>query len=87
MEVTSLTDYDTGARLAPQSAFLVRGSDINPCARAHTTIGPDKQPMHEHFDRCSPSVLAFATRSAADRFARDHGGQIVRFVDVAAQFR
>jgi hypothetical protein len=85
--VLSLTDYSTGARLSPDNAVLVRGSDVNSCAHHPVAAGLDKQPIETHFDRCSPSVLAFNSKAQADAFAREHGGQVLRFSDFAALFR
>ena len=45
-------------------------------------VSGDKQPMHVHFDRCSPSLLAFAKREAAEAFMREHGGRMVRFSEL-----
>jgi len=89
-QFVELTDYQTGKSLAPGQAFIVRGSEINPCLQHGPhgpALDPDKQPVHLHFDRCSPSLLAFSSDSAARAFAREHGGQVLRFAEVAAQPR
>lgn len=82
VRVTELTDHDTLAALKPAEAFLVRGSEVNPCKDAKTHLSHDKQPMHAHFDRCAPGVLAFATEVRAVAFARRHGGAVLRFADI-----
>jgi hypothetical protein len=87
VDVLSVTDYETGARLRPEGAFLVRGSDVNSCSHHSVAAGLDKQPVESHFDRCSPSILAFSGKVRADAFAQEHGGQVLRFADVAALFR
>ena len=87
VNVLSVTDYGTGERLNPEDAFLVRGSDVNSCSHHPAAVGLDKQPVEAHFDRCSPSLLAFSGKAQADAFAREHGGQVLRFSDVAALFR
>jgi len=84
VRIVELTDYETNSTLDPSQAFLVRGSDVNICARQHGPVDPDKQPTVVHFDRCSPSLLAFARRDAAVRFAREHGGELLRFSALAA---
>ena len=84
VQVTSLTEYTTGATIQPQSAFLVRGSDRNSCTHHQAPIGPDKQPVQTHFDRCSPSLLAFSSREKAAAFAREHGGKVIPFEAAAA---
>ena len=88
VEVVELTDHETGARLRPEEAFLVRGSDVNSCARhMEALIQQDKRPMEAHYDRCAPSLLAFSRRDSAAAFIREHGGQILRYENVAAMFR
>ena len=88
VEVVELTDHQTGARLRPEEAFLVRGSDMNSCARhMEARIHQDKRPMEAQYDRCAPSLLAFSRREAAAAFIREHGGQILRYENVAAMFR
>ena len=76
VNIVSLTDYDRGSQLEPERAYLVRGSAVNSCLRQVTALGADKHPAHSDFDRCSPSLLAFETRNAAERFSREHGGQV-----------
>lgn len=87
VQVVELTDHLTGRKLDPANAVVVRNSDVNPCLQHKPMVTPDKQPMHTHFDRCSPSILVFASRAAADGFTVEHGGQVLRFSEVAEQYR
>lgn len=88
VEVVSLTDHLTGNRIEPAAAFLVRGSDVNSCSHnTGTRVDRDKRPMATHYDRCSPSLLAFASRDSAAGFVREHGGRILRYQNVAEMFR
>ena len=87
VQVTSLTEFTTGITLHPETAFIVRGSDRTSCTHHQAPIGPDKQPVHAHFDRCSPSLLAFSSREKAVAFAREHGGKVMPFADTAAFFQ
>lgn len=78
VRLTQMTDYLTGAKLAPQRAYLVRGGDINPCtAHRHMPVNQQKRAAKLQFDRCSPSLLAFATRAEAAAFQAQHGGKLV----------
>ena len=86
VEIVELTDYETGSPLAPIQAYIVRGSDVNTCAQQHGPVTPDNQPTIVHFDRCSPSLLAFVGREAAARFAQEHGGELVSFSELAASY-
>ena len=67
VKIVELTDYATNSALEPGKAYLVRGSDVNTCAQQHGPVDSDKQPTMVHFDRCAPSLLAFARREAGGR--------------------
>ena len=86
VKITELTSFLTGATLAPDSAYIVKGSDVNMCATTHGLITDATRPTDVHYDRCSPSLLAFAERSEAVQFVREHGGQVLPFKEVAIAF-
>jgi hypothetical protein len=46
----------------------------------------DKRPAEVQYDRCIPSMLAFGRRADAAKFVQEHGGQVLPFTDVAAQY-
>ena len=52
-----------------------------------TTMDETKQSYPVGFDRCSPSILAFAHRESAERFVQEHGGKLRRFAELAASSR
>lgn len=80
-----LSDFETGRPLAPADAFAVEGSDIIPCVHTHEILDRDRQPAPVQFDRCSPSIIAFANRAAAERFASEHGGKVDTFLNFTAR--
>lgn len=86
VRVTELTDFLTGAQLSPNSAFILKGSDVNMCAHTHELIDSDKRAADVHYDRCSPSLLAFGRREDAMAFARSHGGEVVSFKEIVSAF-
>jgi hypothetical protein len=86
IKVTQLTSFLTGATLSPDSAYVVKGSDVNMCAETHGIINAEKRPVDVHYDRCAPSLLAFAQRSEAVEFVREHGGEVLPFKEVAIAF-
>ncbi len=79
LKITAFTDYVTGKALPPGGALLVRGSDVNLCARVNPLIDEVKEPHPVHFDRCTPSLVAFGDKAAAVRFIEANGGTLVRF--------
>ena len=87
MHVVEFTDYLSNGAVKPESGFVVRNSDVNPCLQHLPAVGENNQPLEAHFDRCSPSVLAFQDQKAAIAFASEHEGQVVRFSAFAAEFQ
>lgn len=87
VRVTELTEFLTGAKLCPNDAYVVKGSDVNMCSQAHELIDADKRPAGMHYDRCAPSLLAFARESEATQFSREHGGTVLPFREVAAPLK
>ena len=77
--VVELTDFATGARIAPEEAYVVEGSDVNLCLQHPVLTDSQKQPASMRFDRCSPSVLAFSSQQAAEAFRQEHGGRLLPF--------
>jgi hypothetical protein len=84
VRIAELTSLLTGAKLSPNEAYVVKGSDVNMCAHAHEMIDADKRPAGVLYDRCSPSLIAFGQRSEAVQFAHEHGGEVLAFKDVMA---
>jgi hypothetical protein len=82
--ITELTSFLTGKALSPDSAYVVKGSDVNMCERTRGLVDADKRPADLHYDRCSPSLLAFAQRDEAVEFTREHGGEVMPFRQAAA---
>jgi len=84
VRIVELTSFLTGAKLAPNEAYVVKGSDVNMCAHAHEMIDADKRPAGVLYDRCSPSLIAFGQRNEAMEFAHEHGGEVLTFKEVMA---
>jgi hypothetical protein len=84
IQFVELTDFETGKALAPKDAFVVRGSAVNLCVTQHTLMEEDKQAAPLEFDRCMPSLVAFARREAAERFLRENGGTLISFQELVS---
>ncbi len=85
--ILQLTDFDTDNPLAPAGAYVVEGSTLNLCIQHQPVADRDKQPAQMAFDRCSPSIYAFASEAGAERFAREHGGTVRKFQELAAAYQ
>lgn len=82
---TLVTDYHTGERLDPARAVFVTGSDVAPDAHVEMLRPTPGDVAERHWHRCVPSVLAFSSRDAAERFQRDHGGSVMALADLGFQ--
>ncbi len=67
--------------LDAQKAFYVEGSDAHPCATHGGAPPVDERGccLKAVYDRCEPSLLAFASVEQAESFAREHGGFVRTF--------
>lgn len=87
LRVTRVFDYETGAALDPQEATTVVGSNVNLCMREHVLMDAHKETSELHFDRCAPSILAFKSEAAADKFRKEHGGVVKSFTALEESYR
>ena len=63
------------------------GSTVNLCMRYQTLLDEVKEASPMEFDRCSPSVLAFAERSDAEDFVAQNGGTVMTFDELENVYR
>ena len=84
--IAQLTSFLTGKALSPDNAYVVRASDVNMCERTRELVDADKRSADLHYDRCAPSLIAFAGRSAAVLASELHGGEVLAFKEAAAAF-
>jgi hypothetical protein len=80
-----LTDYETERPLRSAGAYAVEGSDLVPCVGRRPVRDAEGEVVPRKFDRCTPSIIAFASRSAAERFASEHGGRVGTFLGVVSR--
>jgi hypothetical protein len=84
IRVTQLTAFLTGKALSPDNAYVVRGSDVNMCERTKELVDGDKRAVDLRYDRCAPSLIAFAGRGDALQFVGEHGGEVMPFSQAVA---
>jgi hypothetical protein len=87
VKLVEVTDYPTARPLRPEDAYYVEGSQIVVCERHEPLLTQNKQPLNRVFDRCEPSVLAFARREDAEAFAHTEGGALLRLDQLLAEAR
>jgi len=77
VRLIEVADYSSERMLRPQDAYYVEGSRVVLCAKHEPMLDPTKHAMERVFDRCEPSLYAFARRAEADRFAQQNGGTVL----------
>lgn len=76
VRLVQVADYSSERMLRPEDAFYVEGSRIVLCAKHEPLLDPTKHAIERVFDRCEPSLYAFARRADADAFAQQNGGTV-----------
>ncbi len=78
-KVLDAVDFSTQKRIAATVAIYLEGSDIMECCSS-TGFRADQGSYQEiDYDRCMPSLLAFARREDAEAVRQKHGGNIISF--------
>ena len=86
VHIKYFTDFMSHSPISPEGAFFVEGSRVNPCAQHDTMRNSEGQSMPVLFDRCSPSILAFGSRTQAQEFMYENGGKLVSAGDFISGF-
>jgi hypothetical protein len=79
------TDFATGHWIDATKATYVSGSDARGCAMPATRRDAQGCCMYVAYDRCLPSVVAFADRAAAVEFQKQHGGDVQTFAELSTE--
>ncbi len=75
--VLDAVDFSSGKRIDAAGAIYLEGSDIMECCST-TGIRSDEGSYRAiDYDRCMPSLLAFARREDAEAVRQKHGGTIL----------
>lgn len=77
VRLVEVTDYIRSKPLAPKDAFFVEGSRIVLCQSHEPHMDETKHAQAQIFDRCEPSVYAFARKEEAAAFAAENGGVVL----------
>jgi hypothetical protein len=75
-------DFATGHSIDARTARYVEGSDLEHCAAARESRSSSDCCRVLEYDRCLPSLVAFATDEQAAGFVKQHGGRPRRFEDL-----
>jgi hypothetical protein len=79
------TDFATGRWIEASTATFVSDSDVRGCAPMEMRRDAQGCCMMKEYDRCLPSLVAFADRAAALGFQNEHGGQLLVYAEISAK--
>lgn len=77
-----VSDYLTAQALSPETAYYVEGSAVETCSTPRLRSNEGHTVYERHFDRCAPSLLAFAREDQARAFVSQNGGSLKRLEDL-----
>jgi len=77
--VLDAVDFSSKKRIGAEEAIYLEGSDIMECC-TDTGFRSDEGAYRKmEYDRCMPSLLAFARREDAEVVREKHGGRVISF--------
>jgi hypothetical protein len=75
-------DFTTRKRIGAAEVIYLEGSDIMECCANNSGFRSDAGAYEKiEYDRCMPSLLAFARREDAEIVQQKHGGDILSFAE------
>jgi hypothetical protein len=84
-DIVEVTDYISGRPLDATKAYFASGSRVEPCCPPPINREEGRMPYMRMFDRCSPSLLAFADRNEAQAFIAKNGGTLTTLSELENQ--
>ena len=79
---TTVRDFATDYDIHAEDATYVEGSDFSHCKVGMLAHDQEGSTFTVCYDRCTPSVVAFAARRSAVEFEAAHGGKLISFEEL-----
>ncbi len=77
------TDFFSGTEIPAASAYYVEGGDEEHCASVQPLVRKEQVGSASlAFDRCLPTVVAFASDSDAQKYHSEHGGKVLSYTEL-----
>jgi hypothetical protein len=82
------TDFNSGRAIPATSAYYDEGGDVQYCTRHKPPVERGTEGVSQRvYDRCLPTLVAFATRDEAEAYRQKHGGHVVTYDEALASLR
>ena len=78
-KVLDAVDFSLKGRIGAAEAIYLEGSDIMECCSTMGFRSDEGSYREIDYDRCMPSLLAFARREDAEAVRQKHGGTVITF--------
>jgi hypothetical protein len=82
------TDFDSRRLIPAETAYYDEGGDAQYCTVGHEPVerGPEGVRVRV-YDRCLPTLVAFATRDEAETYRQQHGGRVLTYAEAVESVR
>jgi hypothetical protein len=81
-------DFYSGTELPAIRATYVEGGNTQYCAQVEPIMRKEPQTTVElHFDRCLPTLVAFASEANARKYQAEHGGRLLSYAGALESVR
>lgn len=85
VRILKVTDYMSGGPVDASKAYFVDGSQVEVCSMPRVKVNEQHLPYERVFDRCAPSLIAFAREEEAKAFIVQHGGSLKRLDELTRE--
>jgi hypothetical protein len=86
-EILEVTDFASGWLIDARKAWFVDGSRVEPCCPPAISREDGHTPYVRLFDRCSPSLVAFASQHQAKAFIEKNGGALTTLNEIESKLK
>ncbi len=83
--IVRVTDYLSGREIDAKKAYFADGSQVEPCCVPAAGREEGRTTYIRMFDRCFPSLIAFADQNDARAFVEQHGGTVTTLNELEKQ--
>ncbi len=83
------TDFKSGRLIPARSAYYDMGGNVQYCTRHDPSLQrvPGQGVEMRVYDRCLPTLVAFATRNEAEVYRQQHGGRVLTYNEAIEDVR
>jgi hypothetical protein len=82
------TDFTSGRMIPAANAYYDEGGDVQYCTAHHPPVERGPQGVNVRvYDRCLPTLVAFAAREDAETYRQQHGGRVLTYDEALAAVR